>query len=353
MAVKEFRDNESGYQKWLTDNPQGYVLTTISEISPDYMSLHRSTCRMISHYMKNMAKDAFTGRDYMKVCSQSTSELLEWIKAHGGNGFTKLCSKCAPDSEASMVNKGYIDPRYTFDNFVVAPNNQSCVSAARRVVEQPGKAHNPLCIYGGEGLGKTHLMHAIANALMAKDSLITNCQISIVCQSTEQFATGLIAAVRDGETQAFRGQYQQADVLMIDDVQLIAGKPSTQKELFSAFDALYERKKQILLTSSVPPDDFNTLNANMNSRYTSSMVTEMKCPNLETRLLILAKKAEAAGVALDDDVAHLLASRFTTNIRELEGALTRLAAYAMLTEKTINLDLAKYVLMDILLKKPC
>jgi len=252
-----------------------------------------------------------------------------------------------------LENNGHIDPRYTFDNFVVAAHNKSCVLAGKRVVEQPGEACNPLYIYGGEGLGKTHLMQAIANALMAKAPLMTNGQISIVCQSTEQFVTGLIAAIRDGETQAFRRQYQHADVFIIDDIQFLAGKPGTQQELFCTFDALYDLNKQILLTSSVPPDEFPTLNASMNSRYTSSLVTEMKRPNLETRLLILAKKAGATGVALDDEVAHLLASRFTTNIRELEGALTRLAAYATLTEKTINLDLAKHALMDILLKKPC
>jgi len=244
-------------------------------------------------------------------------------------------------------NNGHIDPRFTFDNFVVAANNESCVLAGKRVVDQPGEACNPLYIYGAKGLGKTHLMHAIANALMAKG------QINIVCQPAERFVTGLVAAVRDGATQAFNQKYQNTDVLMIDDLQFLAGKPSTQAELLCTLDALYELKKQIVLTFTHPPDDFTNLSTSMGSRFISSLIVEMKIPHLETRLLILAKKAEAAGVSLDDDVSHLLASRFTTDIRELEGALTQLVAYAALADKTINLDLAKDVLMNLLKEKAC
>jgi len=172
--------------------------------------------------------------------------------------------------------------------------------------------------------------------------------ISIVCKSTESFVTGFIPAVRDGTTQAFRRQYQHTDALIIDDLQFIAGRANIQEELLCTFNALYDLKKQIVLTSTFPPDDCAKWSASMRARFTSGLITEMKIPTLETRLSILAKKAEASGFSLDDDVAHLLASRFSTDIRELEGALVSLTAYASLTRKTINLDFAKHVLKDLL-----
>jgi len=171
-------------------------------------------------------------------------------------------------------NHGHIGPRYTFDNFVVASNNESCVLAAQRVVEQPGEACNPFYIYGAKGLGKTHLMHAMANALIAKGCT------SIVCKSAERFVTDLIAAIRDGVVQAFHHQYQHADALMLDDIHFIAGKTSTEKELLCVFNALYDLKKQIVLTSHVPPDAFAALSASMCSRFTSSLVTKIKTPNM-------------------------------------------------------------------------
>jgi len=193
---------------------------------------------------------------------------------------------------------------------------------------------------GRNAWGKTHLMHAIANALIAKGHM------NIVCKSAESFVNGFIAAVRNGVIQAFRHQYQNTDVLMIDDLQFIAGKTSTQEELLCIFNALHDLKKQIVLVSNIPPTDCAKWSKSMRSCFTSSLITEMKTPSLETRLLILAKKAEASGFSLDHDVAHLLASRFTTDIRELEGALTKLVAYEMLTDKTINLELAKPLLRD-------
>jgi len=210
--------------------------------------------------------------------------------------------------------------------------------AGQRVVDQPGEVCNPLYIYGGEGLGKTHLMHAIANALVATGHK------RVVCQSAEKFVNNIIAAIRDGATQAVPHQYRNADVLMIDDVQFIAEKEEIQKELLCIFDALYDLKKQIILASNCPPCEIPELDKRIGSRFQSGFAEEITTPSLETRLIILAKKAEAAGVSLDDDVSHLLASRFTTNIRELEGALTRLVAYAALTDKIINLDLAENLL---------
>ncbi len=240
----------------------------------------------------------------------------------------------------SIEGYGYIDPRYTFASFVVAPNNELCVSACRSVADQPGEIHNPLYIYGGYGLGKTHLLHAIANALTATSKM------RIMCKSAARFTNEIIAAIRNGTTQEFPHQYQAVDVLMVDDVQFFAGKPSSQKEFTCTLNVLHDLKKQVILTASVPPDEINKLDESICSRFKSGLATEIKPPNFETRLLILAKKAEGCGASLDDDVLALLASRFTTNIRELEGALTKLIAYATLTDEIMNLDLAKHLLRD-------
>ena len=237
---------------------------------------------------------------------------------------------------------GYFDPRYTFDSFVVAPDNESSVIAGKLVVDQPGEGFNPLFIYGPEGTGKSHLMHAIANGLNAKGHM------SIICKSTESFVSGFITSIRNGPTQAFRRQYQNTDALIFDDLQFVAGRMNIQQELLYIFNALHDLKKQIVLVSTCPPDDCAKWSESMRDHFTSGLITEIKIPSLETRLLILAKKAEAYEFSLDDDVAHLLASRFTTNIRDLEGAMVRLTAYATLMGKTINLDLAKHVLKDIL-----
>jgi len=239
---------------------------------------------------------------------------------------------------ALIDHDGYIDSKFTFDNFVVASHNESCVLASKRVVEQPGETHKPLYIYGGEGLGKTHLIHAIANDLIATGHL------KIVSVSAERFLNDFIAAIRDGTEQDCRNRYRNADVLMVDGVQFIAGKENIQEELLCIFDALYDLKKQIILASNCPPCDIPELDKRIGSRFQSGCVEEIKTPSLETRLIILAKKAEAAGVSLDDDVSHLLASRFTANIRELEGALNKLVAYAALSDKTINLDFTKHLL---------
>jgi chromosomal replication initiator protein len=233
--------------------------------------------------------------------------------------------------EAAFIeNNGYIDPGFTFDNFVVAPNNESCVLAGKLIIEQPGEIYNPLYIYGGDGLGKTHLIHAIANAFTATG------RMKIVCKPAESFLNDLIAAIHDGATQELRHQYRDVDVLIIDDIQFIAGKTSTQEELLCTFDALYDFKTQIVLTSDCLPDEINNLGERIRTRFQTGLVKEMKTPNLETRLAILSKKTEAAKILLDDDASHLLASRFTTNIRELEGALTKLVAYAALTGKTVD-----------------
>ncbi len=250
----------------------------------------------------------------------------------------------ATDSVAppSLLVDGYIDPRFTFDNFVVGSGNEFCHAASRAVADKPGEIYNPLYLYGGVGLGKTHLINAVANALMNRN------HYRIAYRTGERFTNELIQAIRNGSTDQFRNQYRQVDVLIIDDIQFIAGKDRTQEEFFHTFNALHEIKKQIILTSDRSPRELTNLMERLRSRFNWGLVADIQAPDLETRLAILSSKAELAGITLDDNVAHLLASRITNNVRELEGALTRLTAHATLTGRTINIDFARHVLRDLL-----
>jgi len=245
-------------------------------------------------------------------------------------------------SDQPMPVDGYIDPRFTFENFVVGSSNEFCHAASRAVADKPGEIYNPLYLYGGVGLGKTHLINAVANALIAKN------HTRIAYRTGERFTNELIQSIRTGSTEDFRNQYRKVDVLIIDDIQFIAGKDRTQEEFFHTFNALHEVKKQIILTSDRSPRELTNLMERLRSRFNWGLVADIQPPDLETRLAILASKAELAGVYLDKDVAHLLASRITNNVRELEGALTRLTAHATLTGRTINIDFARHVLRDLL-----
>ncbi|MFQ5344993.1 MAG: chromosomal replication initiator protein DnaA [Mariprofundus sp.] len=244
-------------------------------------------------------------------------------------------------SPASSVD-GFIDPRFTFENFVVGSGNEFCHAACRAVADKPGEIYNPLYLYGGVGLGKTHLINAVAN------SLISYNHTRIAYRTGERFTNELIQAIRNGSTDQFRNQYRQVDVLIIDDIQFIAGKDRTQEEFFHTFNALHEIKKQIILTSDRSPRELTNLMERLRSRFNWGLVADIQPPDLETRLAILSSKAELAGIALDKGVAHLLASRITNNVRELEGALTRLTAHATLTGRTIDITFARHVLRDLL-----
>lgn len=243
---------------------------------------------------------------------------------------------------ASAQVDGFIDPRFTFENFVVGSSNEFCHAACRAVSDQPGETYNPLYLHGGVGLGKTHLINAVANALLEKGDM------KIAYRTSERFTNELISAIRGGSTEQFRNRYRQVDVLIIDDIQFIAGKGSTQEEFFHTFNALYEVRKQIILSSDRSPRDMNHLEDRLKSRFNWGLVADIQPPDLETRLAILSRKAEIAGVSIPEDVAFLLASRISNNVRELEGALTRLTAHATLTGKTIDMEFARHVLRDLL-----
>jgi len=235
---------------------------------------------------------------------------------------------------------GNIDPRFTFKNFIVGSSNEFAFAACQAVAEKPGESYNPLYLHGGVGLGKTHLIHAISNQLSQKPD------IKIAYRTGERFTNELIKAIGSRSTDQFREHYRKVDVLIIDDVQFIAGKTSTQEEFFHTFNALHEVHKQIILVSDRNPHDMSHLEERLRSRFNWGLVADIQPPNLETRLAILASKTELAGITLDKDVSYLLASRITNNVRELEGALTRLTAFSHLTKKSIDMDMAKNVLRE-------
>jgi chromosomal replication initiator protein len=237
-----------------------------------------------------------------------------------------------------------LNPKYTFDTYVVGASNQLAHAASRAVAEQLSTAYNPLFIYGGVGLGKTHLMHAIGHAV--KDRRLLNFKLYYI--SSEQFMNELINAIRYDTTQRFREKYRNIDLLLIDDIQFIAGKERTQEEFFHTFNALYGAQKQIVVSSDCPPKKILTLEERLRSRFEWGLIVDIQPPDLETKIAILKKKAETEHIELPDEVAMFIAMEITSNIRALEGCLTKIAAHATLTHEKITPEFSKKVLKDIL-----
>jgi chromosomal replication initiator protein len=235
-----------------------------------------------------------------------------------------------------------LNPKYTFKNFVVGAGNQFAHAACMAVAEQPAKAYNPLFIYGGVGLGKTHLLNAIANHVAERTDL------RIAYLTTEQFTNEVINSIRYDKMMDLRKRYRHIDMLMIDDIQFLAGKERTQEEFFHTFNALYEAHKQIVLSSDRFPKDMPDIEERLRSRFEWGLIADLQPPDVETRIAILRKKSEDEGVTLPEDVIQFLSTTMKSNIRELEGSLVRLSAYASLTGQAITLDMAKNVLRDLI-----
>jgi chromosomal replication initiator protein len=236
-----------------------------------------------------------------------------------------------------------LNPRYTFDTFIVGASNQFAHAAAVAVAEQPSKSYNPLFLYGGVGLGKTHLMQAIGHSLKRRDP-----SLRLTYVSAEKFTNEVISSIRYERMSAFRDRFRNMDVLMVDDIQFIASRERTQEEFFHTFNALYDQQKQIVISSDCPPKEISSIEERLRSRFEWGLIADIQPPDLETKIAILQKKGDNEHVQIPDDVAEYIARSIKSNIRELEGALIRLVAFASLTGATIDLPTAQDVLKNII-----
>jgi chromosomal replication initiator protein len=307
------------------------------------LGVQGSTLRVV---VPNAQFKDWLAKNYQSVIAEALEEL--------GRGEVSVLFECeaadappptdaaAPEREASGLAP--LNPKYTFESFVVGSSNQFAHAAARAVAEIPSKSYNPLFLYGGVGLGKTHLMHAIGHYIQARNRGSQN----LLYISSDRFINEMINAIRFDRLPAFRQKYRAIDVLLVDDIQFIAGKDRTQEEFFHIFNALHDAQKQIVISSDCPPRQIPTLEERLHSRFEWGLIADIQPPDIETKVAILRKKAEAERVEIPENVALFIASKVRTNIRELEGSLIRLIAYASLTGRDIDLSLAQEILRDLL-----
>ena len=248
------------------------------------------------------------------------------------------------EDEKTKKNYPNLNPKYTFDTFVIGNSNRFAHAACVAVAEAPARAYNPLFLYGGVGLGKTHLMHAIGHHIMDQKK-----DPKVVYVSSEKFTNELINSIKDDRNEEFRNKYRNVDVLLIDDIQFIAGKERTQEEFFHTFNSLHEANKQIIISSDRPPKEIPTLEDRLRSRFEMGLITDIQAPDFETRMAILRKKAQMENLDVPNEVTVYIAKNIKSNIRELEGALTRVVAYSSLTNRTISFELASEALKDIII----
>ena len=271
---------------------------------------------------------------------------IKFILPEQANNIKTGQAKTKKVSFSDKADKSNLNPNYTFDTFVVGSNNRFAHSASLAVAESPGEAYNPLYIYGGPGLGKTHLMHSIGHFILER-----NPDAKIIYVTSEEFTNEVIESIRSGNAAAMnklREKYRTIDVFMIDDVQFIIGKESTQEEFFHTFNALHSAGKQIILTSDKPPKEMETLEERIRSRFEWGLMADIGTPDYETRMAILRKKIEADEMSLSDDILNYIATNIKSNIRELEGALNKLLAYSNLEKTEITMDIAIKELQNII-----
>jgi len=304
------------------------------------------------------AKDWLESR-YRSLISQTLARVVgysvqvEFVVTAGAEAQTQAASVAAQPIRVEPTRVGapegagggvtYLNLRYTFSNFIVGSANRLANAASLSVAERPGHAYNPLFLYGGVGLGKTHLMHAIGNAVVAKFP-----RKRVVYATSEKFTNEFITSIQQGRIDEFRARYRRIDLLLIDDIQFIADKERTQEEFFHTFNAIHEDGKQIVLSSDRPPKAILTLEERLRSRFEWGLIADLTAPDLETRIAILRAKAEEQGTPMTSDVMEFIARKVVSNIRELEGALNRIVAYASMGAMPVSIELAQAVLSNVL-----
>jgi len=338
------------------DSLWGRLLDTIAQkLAPPVIDQWVRPCRLLAvegDHLKIGAPNTFS-RDWLlqhhfQALQQAAQSVLGGqprITIVVEESLEQAPAADAPPPLAARPGGGSTDglnPRYTFDTFVVGSSNQFAQAACQAVAELPSKAYNPLFIYGGVGLGKTHLLHAVGY-----QSARLFPGMVVVYITSERFTNELINAIRYDRTAEFRSRYRNIDLLLIDDIQFISGKERTQEEFFHTFNTLYESRKQIIVSSDSPPKDIPEIEERLRSRFEWGLIADIQPPDFETRVAILKKKAALERVRLADDVAYLIASRVKSNIRELEGSLTRMIAFCALTGREMSVDLAQEVLGEL------
>jgi chromosomal replication initiator protein len=279
------------------------------------------------------------GREYRPVREDAESEPLAGVLGEGEVGAPRVEHPGATRAPSAGPVVGLINPKYTFGTFVIGSHSHFSHAAAKAVADSPARAYNPLFIYGGVGLGKTHLMHAIANQILDRQP-----HLKVAYLSSEKFTNELINAIKEDRMLDFKNRYRTIDLLLIDDIQFIEGKERTQEEFFHTFNALHESGKQIVMTSDRAPKDISALEARLRSRFEWGLITDIQSPDLETRIAILKKKAEQDLIDAPDDMFHYIAAAYPNNVRELEGAFIRVMAYASLSNAVPTIELARQAL---------
>ena len=299
--------------------------------------------------LSNMQKDAIYSRLFdlivttFNFITNKQCEITVVTKTEDKTDTVPVLEDDTSFSKTENYSNSFLNPKYTFDTFVIGNNNKFAQAAAYAVAEAPAKAYNPLYIYGGVGLGKTHLMHAIGNQIIKNDP-----SKKILYVTSENFINDLINSIKDPnfKNDLFRNKYRNIDVLLIDDIQFIAGKKTGQEEFFHTFNALHQNGKQIIISSDKPPRDIPLLEERLKSRFEWGILADVSVPDYETRLAILRRKVEVENIIVDDYILSLIATRIDSNIRELEGSLNKIIAYANLTHSSITIELVEKALND-------
>ncbi len=331
--------NPQAYNSWFSKtkvvkfSENELIISAPGDFCKDWLEKH------YSGFIKDILKRTLGSDDSLKIEFIATDQ-----KFSAPTRSTPKLKANKKKSESSLKNNELaLTSKYTFDNFVVGDSNRFAHAACLAVAQSPAKSYNPLFVYGKVGLGKTHLMQAIGRYIKQQNS-----KIKVLYISSEKFTNEMIDSIRDDRTVAFRDKYRSVDVLLIDDIQFLAGKERTQEEFFHTFNTLYESNKQIVITSDRPPKDITTLEERLISRFEWGLTTDIKAPDYETRIAILRKKAQAENLSVPAEVINFIADKIPSNIRQLEGALTKLVAFSTFTKKELSVSLSRDVLKDII-----